>query len=675
MKKLLALLLCALPVMWANACTSAANGNWNSASSWSNCGGVFPVDGDTVTVTHNITVIVDTTVGNSPADAVGTIPTLPVIDLQNTNGTSSNGQLTINGGVTFRVKGSIKVTGNYSPQHAPTVNFQPGSIFIFDNTANPTAVYRFYSQNEDATTFLNAPGTAWTAGHYVTMYGRDPGCASCTGAILFSENATYGTGKWVTFRSNFVYTRFWYFGSPTDAYRAVYGACLSSINTPPQQFYLINTEWHNSSGTDGSYSAGYPCPATDFQVLYLKALNSTTASNKGWWDFRPSGTRNSGKSRIAQYIYLDRGFNGGPTFQDFTTVSYIVADGQQNAFGPTSNLASSAAAASVDHFLVRAAPGWSDSFFFGSTSYALLAIDGGVGNVHSIFTQHFASGSYNWVIDHAIWQHGDTGSSDTDAFEQAAGTGITTAWNYLLMLPNAAQPQYTSHTVNVWGSTATIWSRYNHAVFAFGKGHDGSGFLGSMYYGEQAGCGSGSAGAIGVKNSILWNPNSSAGESPIYGYASAACPLNSLVANVFDPAQIHHNNVWNYGTNSTRWTSVVTGCGGINCTSYNTPYDAPMTGTAPGAGDRYVAPRFLWQKQGLTAPGPREWAHTLHGADITTGESSTQVHFGTTFALFRNAVINDTTTTAGMKGLIDEMFAWIYTEWASTNPALKGAVG
>ncbi len=671
MKKLIILWLSAGCFAWAAVCTSAANGNWSSPASWSNCNGSFPGDGDTVTITHNITVDVNATVGNSPLDTAAAAPATWVMLLQRTNGTTSNGQLTVSSGVTFTVKGSVGVTGSGS--YAPIITLQPGSTWTFDNSANPTAVYRIQSTTAQTYTYINAPGTGWGAGGYITINGRPPACSSCTGAMWANEaDVPVKGGKYSSFKHNYSYVKFWYLGSPTDAYRSIHFNCYDGDHQAGQQMYMLNVEWHNSTGFTAGGSSGYPCSYTDFKIQYMKTLDSPIVA-AGWLGFYPVGTPTTGKSRTLQYVYLDRGFfsNGGnATLHGFQTASYIVADGQRGPFGPGPSWPGTNVP-NTDHILVRYTANGGDSFFFGSASYWLTVIDGGVGNVHTVMTRNLSS-AYNWVIDHAIWQHGDaTGSADTDAYEMVAGTGMTASWNYLLMLPNAADPRYTSHTVNTWAATGAIWSRYNHATFAFGNNYSGSGLLmGSIYTGEGTGCGA--AGAIGIRNSVLWNPNPTPQNSPVYADTSTNCPDNSFVANHFDPTQIHHNLVWNYGTNSTRWTSSKTPCGGVDCTSKGTPYDYPMTGTVPGAADIYAAPRFVWQAQGIKAPGPREWANIKHNADITTGETPTQVHFGTTFALFRDAVISDTTTPAGMKGLIDEMFAWIYGEWSSTNPALKG---
>jgi hypothetical protein len=657
---------------WGNACTSAANGNWNATASWSNCGGGVPGSGDTVTITHNIIVTADATVGNSPSDALASAPATYVLVLQRTNGTTSNGQLTVNGGVTFSVQGSVSVTGT-NGSYAPIITLEPGSTWTFDNSANPTAVYRINGTAPQALAYINAPGTGWAAGQYVTINGRPPSCSSCTGAIWTNEAASgIGGGTYDTFRQNYSYVKFWYFGSPTDTYRSAYHNCYDGDHQANQQMYMIHVEWHNSTGFAIGNSSGYPCSYMDYRVQFVKALDSTTSSTRGFFITKPVGSPTTGKNRILQYVYLDTGMDAGSVLTGFQTASYFVLDGQAQVFGPTSTF-NPALFPNVDHMLVREVKGTSGTWAFGSTSYLLDVVDGGVGNQHSISTFSTTTGSYNWVMDHIIWQHGDAANSaDSDPIEARpySRDGFPTAWNYLLMLPNAAQPQYTSHASGAYQYTTSSTAVYNHSVWTFGKNYSGIGAqLGSLYIGETD-CGV--AHTIGFKNSILWNPNPSAGESATYALVSSCTP-SSMAANAFDPTWIHHNLVYNYGTNSTRWSSSASACGGADCTSKGTPYDAPMTGTAPGASDIHDAPRFVWQTQGITAPGAREWAHIKHGADITTGETATEVHFATTFALFKNANIDDTSTSAGMKGLIDEMFAWIYGEWSSSNPALKAA--
>jgi hypothetical protein len=686
MRKLqfIALAFGVVSVAWGNACTSAANGNWSSPATWSNCVGTYPGNGDTVTITHQVTVDINTTVGNSPSDVAGAIPTTPVIQLTRTNGTSSNGQLTINSGITFTVKGSVFVQG--SGAYAPTITINPGATWTFDNSdttqnaAVKSAVYRIQSVSYQTASYINAPGTAWTAGNYVTLNGRPPSCSDCAQAMWVNEGTTVAGGKYSSFKQNYSYVKFWYFGSTTDAYRSIHFNCLDNASPTGQQMYMSNVEFHGSTGFASGGSSGYPCSYTDFKVEYLKAVDSVGAAN-GFWHFSPVGSPQTGKNRIARYIYLDRGFAqlGGTmnTFQGFQTVSYIVADGQRINFGPTGTYSSALYPTTVDHILVRQAVNFNNASMYGLTnSYWLWVADGGVGNTHSLQTPMPNSGPVTITVDHHIWQDGEgTSSADTDATEAWATSlaGMAISFNYMMMLPSAANSLFTNHTVNVDVGSVPTNVTYNHLMFTFGTNAQASTnpLQGSLYYGEQ------SAGHIGsvvaLKNSILWSPNSTASLSPVGVGSSRA--YNTVVANTFDPAGIHNNAVWNYSTNANRWTTAnyPATCPTVNCTSYGTPYDVPTTGTIPGANDVHVDPQFVWQKQGITAPGPRDWAHIKHGADITTGESSSEAHFATTFAIFAAADPADTTTAAGLKGLIDDMFTWLYAEWASTNPALKAA--
>jgi hypothetical protein len=107
---------------FANACSSAATGNWNAAATWTSCGGTYPGNGDTYTINsgHTVTVPggISITVGNSPAGCTGGSSCVYV--------GSHNGPLVING--TLVVRGSIN-QGN-----AP-VTFGPASAFSFDSTA------------------------------------------------------------------------------------------------------------------------------------------------------------------------------------------------------------------------------------------------------------------------------------------------------------------------------------------------------------------------------------------------------------------------------------------------------------------------------------------------------------------------------------------------------------
>lgn len=99
----------------AAAFTSKADGNWSASgqTTWNEVG--VPGNGDTVTIGagHDITVDVNTTIGDSPGTAANVITV-------NTTGT-----ITVATGVTFTIKGCVQMEdGNFTMNAGSTVEFQ-----------------------------------------------------------------------------------------------------------------------------------------------------------------------------------------------------------------------------------------------------------------------------------------------------------------------------------------------------------------------------------------------------------------------------------------------------------------------------------------------------------------------------------------------------------------------
>lgn len=101
--------------------TSVANGNWSDDATWSGTG--VPGNGDCVVIGHNVDVDVNTTVGKSGAE--------PSVDITVNSG---GGDLTVNTGVTFVVRGSIELN------NAP-FTLAAGSTLEFDasQAASPSS--------------------------------------------------------------------------------------------------------------------------------------------------------------------------------------------------------------------------------------------------------------------------------------------------------------------------------------------------------------------------------------------------------------------------------------------------------------------------------------------------------------------------------------------------------
>lgn len=557
--------------------------------------------------------------------------------------------------------------------------------WTFDNRAQTTAVYRWYSSTHTCGTKIETLGTGWGAGQFVTLRGRVESCpygdgiggTTCKNAIWVTERDITGSQTAGFQRQNYVFTQFYDFGAQDNSYRSMHLYCLDT-DTTLAYFYIDNVKFYRSVGITGGQ---YPCSYTDFTVHDLQTFDSGTPTTDGWWSLSPgAGAVQPGKQRTLSYVYLDTGMGpggGNVQFRNFTQVSYLVLDRQQAGI----NSAQNGLSTSADHVLIRQTGGLIAAYYFSRTSSYWLIVMDGTGNSHNIASPGGATSN----IDHLIYQHGNP-IADSDP----PSVGGAVNYSYYLLLPSGADPRYSGSAWNGGYNTPTT---IIHSMFTFGRpfdeANDNTAITGSMYYGENI-CGTVGSWAS-LKNNIFWNPNPTApNRSPIYAWKSTnVCVNNSLanlVANTFNPSGIHHNVVFGADLDaSKRWTysNGATQCGsapGDKCSNWGTPYDAPTTGVVPGANANGndlpydTNPQFVWQKQGITAPGPRDWAHIRFGAAYDSDDvPGTSVHYKNAFGLFRDADITDLTTTAGMKGRIDDMFTWTFSEWASTNSTLKGA--
>jgi len=143
------------------AYTSTQVGNWADTSTWGGSGP--PIDGDTATLSHAVTVAADATLGTSPNNTTTFVVTI-----------STNGSLTINTGVTLTCKGNISVAPS-SVTAGVTIN--GNGKLLFDGSAIGTS--RFYllscstngrltlsgtDTNNRATVDAQAGGGCWQLG-------------------------------------------------------------------------------------------------------------------------------------------------------------------------------------------------------------------------------------------------------------------------------------------------------------------------------------------------------------------------------------------------------------------------------------------------------------------------------------------------------------------------------
>jgi MSHA biogenesis protein MshQ len=145
----------------ANSCTSRITGNWGTTSTWSNCGGVTPAAGDSVTIESGNTVTLNI---NSPAI----------------------GSLTINAG------GELSVTGT----NTLTVsgNFSNGGTFVGSGSGAVSIVGAFTNGGN----YTSGSGAASITGIFTNSgnFTGGAGGVSLAGNFINSGNFTSGSGTW-----------------------------------------------------------------------------------------------------------------------------------------------------------------------------------------------------------------------------------------------------------------------------------------------------------------------------------------------------------------------------------------------------------------------------------------------------------------------------------------------
>jgi hypothetical protein len=462
-------------------------------------------------------------------------------------------------------------------------------------------------------------------------------------SVFFDCNGHYGS-----FYMNFQYVDFYNLGCAGCYTGGVRKAAIEMnqwyADATGEVFEIQHATFTGTSGI-GPYAGGVTM--NNGAGTYLLNDVKTYSSLSPFLLVNPAVSLSTGNWTI-EYSYFDTGWYWvGGTSTDFRNmvVNYVVFDGQ------SVSMSSPHAANSFTNSAIRylndgngssvSSPGGSQSniYYYMTTS-----------NTENNNQGVRAIGSTAIAASNIIYELGDgLNLTGHGLLPLTLSSSVPFTLTNSLMLPTAQNKSVYGANINA-GMTSEGAQYYSHNVAAFG-GCTG----GAYYYGEQN---VGTANSVsGVDSNILFGLGSTAAGNPICPATGHAA--STLVANHFTPSGISNNAVWKYAAVS-RWTSG-TNAACSPCTSNGTAYDIPTTGAAPGANDKNVAPGFVWQNGGGVAPGIREWALNLHGVPYPGGSISASYDASAAFALFG---------TGNVQTLLNELFAYIRSQWTPQNPVL-----
>lgn len=249
----------------AATCTTAQDGPWSTAATWTSCGGGVPGDGDYIdSIEHNVTLTGDATIGDDPAADT------PVLYI------ASGGSLTIQAGVTLTLKGSLNVW-----EGTLTNN---GTIDFLITTANQRILT---GDNYHANCTVNIKGTSTSARAVVSNNASSTKVARLVGKPNNGSNEFWDVE----------FAEFDGLGSSTiDAFDSAANETLAAEVHQDDQVSFIDVIWDGCGRVFNTYD---PNPNLDFifqrntfrnctnssGVCYRSTLNTDKGAGTGTWLF------------------------------------------------------------------------------------------------------------------------------------------------------------------------------------------------------------------------------------------------------------------------------------------------------------------------------------------------------------------------------------------------------
>lgn len=529
------------------AFTSKAAGNWSASgqTTWNEVG--VPGNGDTVSIAHAITVDVNTTVGDSPAEGTAVI-TITV-----------GGSLTVAAGVTFTVRGDTLLNNG-------GVTLNPGAIWEFDaslatDPTNQNYSVKLFTNYQVNNKFRSGDSTDvdTTECHVRSNASGGNGWFSLNGQLGFQFECYHTTFLRIGDATNGINVSTFNANNPRVIFsNCTFDACGELKTTDAaaadgaQIMKFLDCVWQNSVGTDS------------LDVGVINAKHATAV-------------------REIKRCYFDKSFGDGGTglnVNGFTIEDNIMAGDckMANAVSPSASWARNVMIMASDS--TSTASDVTDCFLYTS------------GSTESNPRGFSIAGTRDFTISGLVIQ-GKNAASQGDVFTPGTtGTNTVTFRNNLL-LPKAGGTTSGQTFITVGSVDSPAMRIENNTICADAPG--GSGFQ----YAETAMMTTGKV--VTYMNNIVWN---SAAQNSNHFLPLTLSPPDDLVA-----ANICTNNcAYNLGLTSALTGRPVPAVGAwADKTSYSTYYMIPTTVGTPGAGDVNVDPMFVDTTRNFETAGAQLW--------------------------------------------------------------------
>jgi uncharacterized lipoprotein YddW (UPF0748 family) len=652
----------------ASISSTTTGGNWSATTTWT--GGVVPGSGDIVTILGTVHVDSDRTAGNDSAVAEKDTTHYALL-ISYTNTTTNKGELIVDAGVTLTCRGDIRMVAGNTVDVYPLFQMNPGSKLIFDSSAHASPDlyhYRIYSGNPGGSYRQNRIRVLGTSGSHAVFDTNTTSRTSPNGimnAHSFIEQTAGTTNGFVDIVIQYM--------DIEDCGSQNIGCILAgpSGTVVPSTFQMEHVTMTRTAGIKCVSTTGcsYPSADASFIIRDLKMYSTTTVgSAAGYTDARTKfslnftvpSTKGLGTREITD-AYFDAGASTGNNGWPGFVLTNVVYEIDPPTYPATTDATKTGQQTNVVYRAVNVDGNGHNLGGSATNLYYFMESSAATGNPHGLK----AGVRGDQTIDGAIFEYGFTSAADGNIYTAAATSAG--ASNFTHTLKNSIVTPVTGGTgipttsggnLGNYGNATdspvlpdTVIHSHN-TFFIFGSGPSGT-----TYFGENmSSCSKTHYGANSVdvyRDNIAFG----LGGSPSANghWEINECPTTAP-PNLVNPAGTDHNACYNCTlTTGSKWTTAnATNCP-VTCTSNNTFYDLPMTGTTPGTGDLSGDPGFVDITRSF-----RRWC------DYTTSQAPNTCTGQDAARLLRDG-------PGTMQSKIDSLFAWVRDGFRPTNETYRTA--